>query len=86
MLSDPDQEELPLPAAAVVDELKQSGQKAKIVAMNSSVHVECVAAHFTSPMEEFLPRESKQCRFSVLKPPKGVNCRQLSRKGTFCAE
>jgi hypothetical protein len=63
--------QLPVPAVAVLNELREPGQRANIEAMSTNVDVEVVKAHFTSPMADFLPPESKQCCVFVVKPPKG---------------
>lgn len=71
MLSD--YNELPVPAVAVISELRHTGQQAEIETQNLMSVAQCGSAHFTSPAAEFLPPESLQCRFYVVKPPKGAS-------------
>ena len=75
MLSNPN--ELPVPAVAVISELRHTGQQAEMETQNPKSVAQCGTARFTSPAAEFLPPESQQCRFYVVKPPKGASPKKM---------
>jgi hypothetical protein len=66
---------LPEPAAAVMRQL--ADQQAELAAPNGKNVIEAVKGRFFSPMSAFLPSESCECEFYVLKPPKGVQHKRL---------
>lgn len=68
MLNDPTK--VPTPAANFIVDL--SGQQDELCAANWSQDLEMVTGHCTSPFADWLPEESKQCEFHVLKPPAGM--------------
>lgn len=62
----------PIPDAALVVVKELIKQRETLLAANETPRIEAVQGSFVSPVSKFLPSESKHCKFTMLKPPKGT--------------